>query len=88
MLCEVHFTIEQSSCLLAGTQRKCPYSRDYLAAPSDRHSDPRAEPAVCIILVSGVTDVSEKAKSLGLKFAIQKPFDPTMLLELIVKATS
>ncbi len=48
----------------------------------------RAEsPGVCIILVSGVTDVSEKAKSLGLKFAIQKPFDPTTLLDLIAKAT-
>lgn len=43
---------------------------------------------ICIILVSGISDVSAKAKSLGLEFAIQKPFDPDALLELITQATS
>ena len=41
---------------------------------------------ICIILVSGISDVSAKAKSLGLEFAIQKPFDPDALLELITQA--
>lgn len=40
-------------------------------------------PDVRIALVSGASDLSTKAKQLGLDKFLQKPFDPEMLLQLI-----